>query len=139
MMHDRRPPEEALEWLRYAAEDLDASRVLLSAGRHPRQSLQSAQQAAEKALKAFLIGKGQPYPLTHSLEHLRQLCCAIDPSLDPIASACLDLTPFASLMRYPGDYEEPSPEQASAWIAATEALLNAVSDRLGGDGAASLS
>jgi HEPN domain-containing protein len=97
-----------------------------------RQALVQGQQAAEKALKAFLIGKGHPYPLTHDLERLRELCVAIDATLDAVARPCLDLTQFASLMRYPGSPDLPEPERAWAWLHAAEALVAAVSERLGG-------
>ena len=96
-----------------------------------RQALVQAQQAAEKALKAFLIGKGQLYPLTHDLERLRVLCVAIDATLDAVARPCLDLTQFASLMRYPGCPDLPEPDLAWPWLHAAEGLVDAVAERLG--------
>jgi HEPN domain-containing protein len=96
-----------------------------------RQALVQGQQAAEKALKAFLIGNGQLYPLTHDLERLRELCVAIDATLDAVARPCLDLTQFASLMRYPGCPDLPELELAWPWLHAAEALVAGVAERLG--------
>jgi HEPN domain-containing protein len=85
----------------------------------------------EKAFKAFLIGNGQLYPLTHDLERLRELCVAIDSTLDAVARPCLDLTQLASLMRYPGCPDLPEPDLAWPWLHAAEALVDAVAERLG--------
>jgi HEPN domain-containing protein len=132
MIHDRRPPEEAAEWLRFADSDLAAARAIL--GADPtliRQPLQLAQQCAEKALKGFLIAKGRQYPLTHNINTLRTLCIAIDGTLDTATIACVDLTPYASGMRYPGDPREPTFSETLASIVAVEALLDAVKQRVG--------
>lgn len=48
--------EDALQWLRYAGEDLEqARRILEQEGFAPRRAAWLAQQAAEKALKAALV------------------------------------------------------------------------------------
>ena len=108
-----KPREEARVWLQFAADDYRAACGLMAMSPPAiRQALVQGQQAAEKALKAFLIGNGQLYPLTHDLEKLRELCVAIDATLDAVARPCLDLTQFASLMRYPGCPDLPEPELA---------------------------
>jgi HEPN domain-containing protein len=60
-----------LTWLGYALGDLEAARS--TPGRHvrPRIVATSAQQAAEKALKAALIVEGIDPPRTHDLDDLR--------------------------------------------------------------------
>ena len=128
-----KPREEAQVWLEFAADDFRAACGLMAMSPPAiRQALVQGQQAAEKALKAFLIGNGQLYPLTHDLERLRGLCVAIDATLDSVARPCLDLTQFASLMRYPGCPDLPEPELAWPWLHAAEALVAAVAERLGG-------
>src|ERR687889_517843 len=81
-----------------------------------RQALQLCPALSEEALKAFLIANGQAYPLTHSPETLRRLCCSLDETLDATAGPGLDLTPFAGLMRYPGSGEDPAIEIARGWV-----------------------
>jgi len=62
---------DALAWLEFALDDLDACRS--QPGRHfrPRHVANLAQQAAEKALKAALVLSDRTPPKTHDLEHLR--------------------------------------------------------------------
>jgi hypothetical protein len=75
--------------LQFAADDYRAACGLMAMSPPAiRQALVQGQQAAEKALKAFLIGNGQLYPLTHDLEKLRELCVAIDATLDAVARPC---------------------------------------------------
>jgi HEPN domain-containing protein len=78
------PVQEALEWLRIAARDIRLAELALAdepalAG----EALYHAQQAAEKALKGFLVHSQVPYPLTHDVRKLLQLCAGIDPDLSP--------------------------------------------------------
>jgi HEPN domain-containing protein len=128
-----KPREEARAWLEFAADDFRAACGLMAMSPPAiRQALVQGQQAAEKALKASLIGNGQLYPLTHDLERLRELCVAIDATLDTVARPCLDLTQFASLMRYSGCPDLPEPELAWPWLHASEALVAVVAERLGG-------
>ena len=65
-----KPREEARVWLQFAADDYRAACGLMAMSPPAiRKALVQGQQAAEKALKAFLIGNGQLYPLTHDLEN----------------------------------------------------------------------
>jgi HEPN domain-containing protein len=123
--------EEAREWLRFAAEDLDSARVFRDVRpRRVRQFLFCLQQSAEKSLKAFLIANGTPYPLTHDIDRLSRLCSTLDPSLEPLMRECLPLTPFAGLSRYPSERDEPEPDQIDEWFLATDALVAAVIERI---------
>lgn len=125
-------PEEPRDWLQYAVADLLAAQGLLALGPQViRQALLHAQQAAEKALKAFLIGRDRPYPLTHDINRLRMLCSAVDATLEPYAVECLALSPFAGVIRYPGTTRLPEMDLAQELVAAAEALVAAVSERLG--------
>jgi HEPN domain-containing protein len=131
-MPTQKQPEESRAWLQYAGEDLDAARALLKMKpAMVRQALFHAQQAAEKALKGFLIGNAKPYPLIHDIDRLRARCSELDCTLDQLAMECLPLTPFAGLSRYPGEPEVPDLDWALALLAAAEALVRGVSSRLG--------
>ena len=89
------PPssEEAREWLRLAARDLRLAELALKdAPPLTGEALYHMQQAAEKALKGFLVSRRVEYPLTHDLRTLLQRCAKLDASLvDSVASAA-DLT-----------------------------------------------
>ena len=87
------------------------------------------QQAAEKALKAWLALMGETYPLTHSLETLLELLsdrgAAVEPFLDLV-----DYTPYAVEFRYVGVDPDDEPIDREGAIALVEALLERVGRRL---------
>ena len=62
--------DEAREWLKYAQENRQVSRLSLGQGLF-NACLQNAQQAVEKALKAACVSKGLPVKKTHSVRELR--------------------------------------------------------------------
>jgi HEPN domain-containing protein len=59
------------------------------------------QQAAEKAVKAFLVHHGKPYEKTHDIEVLIDLASEVDSSFNRLADAADALTPYATRFRYP--------------------------------------
>jgi len=63
---------EAQSWLAYAKENLGASEVILNAG-YLNPSLQQAQQAVEKSMKALVLESGLPLKKTHSIRELKAL------------------------------------------------------------------
>jgi len=123
--------EEAWAWLGYAREDLEAAEVLLGAD-PPRlkQALFHAQQGSEKSLKAFLVAHDTAYPLTHNLTLLMDLCAELDASLRPRILPCVWLTQFAVRFRYPGDFAEPSLEQAADGLAGAKEVYASIAQRL---------
>ena len=90
------------EWLRYADNDLKAAHIL--ANHHPMQLeiiCYHCHQAAEKALKAFLLFSNSIPTRTHSLENLVDLCREITDEFDDIVIDCEYLNPFGVQPRYP--------------------------------------
>jgi len=90
------------EWLKYADNDLSAVHIL--SGHHPMQLeiiCYHCQQAAEKALKAFLLFNDLEPPKTHSLESLVDLCREKSPEFNDIITDCEYLNPFGIQPRYP--------------------------------------
>lgn len=79
-----------------------------------RSALFHCQQAAEKSLKAFLTWHQKPFPKTHNLTVLSGSCAEIDASLSAEVAPSLALTRFAVAMRYPGEIEQPSIDEARA-------------------------
>jgi len=111
--------KEAAKWLRQAAKDRNAAQVLLEA--EPSRSVFHSQQAAEKAVKAFLTFHQIPFRKTHDLADLGLQCASVDPSLERILREVTDLTDYASAFRYPdAPYEPDADEAARALVAATE-------------------
>jgi len=66
------PHLEARRWFQQAQADLAVVRTLRGAGHHAAACFHS-QQAAEKALKAFLSAQGARVVLGHSVEGLTQV------------------------------------------------------------------
>jgi HEPN domain-containing protein len=68
-----------------------------------------AQQAAEKALKAFLIAKRVTPPRTHSIEILLEQCHQADPSFPNFDIR--NLSYFSVEIRYPDELYQPEAEE----------------------------
>jgi HEPN domain-containing protein len=130
-MPSRKRLEEAWEWLGFAREDLETAEVLLAADPpRLRQALFHSQQGAEKSLKACLVVHEVTYPLTHSLTLLMDLCTDLDAALHDSILPCVWLTQFAVRFRYPGDFAEPSSEQATEGLATAKAVYASIAERL---------
>lgn len=121
------------QWLKFAHNDLVVAHHACE-DMHPKQifiSCYHCQQAAEKALKAFLIFKEQTFPFTHDLDWLCRLCSDITDKFEDIANDCTDLTPYATQARYPNNEEITEPEAESALrkaeriVALCESLIEA--------------
>ena len=127
--------EEASDWLRHAERDLRAAALAVQADSPlPDMVVYHAQQAAEKALKAFLAAHGEIIPRTHDLVPLVAACGRLAPELAPLDTAALVLSPYAMLYRYPpGPLEPPLVDAEEALRLATE-VFELVRQRLPGSG-----
>lgn len=124
--------EDVCAWLRKADLDLRAAAHAMSA---PEAGLCSdavfhAQQAAEKALKAFLAWHDVPFGKTHNLEELGRQCLALDATLQAFVDPAVPLTEYAWKFRYPGEPEEPTRAQTEEALAIARRLCEAVLARL---------
>lgn len=119
-----------------AGADLEAARVLENARIHHLACFH-AQQAAEKALKAFLYAQGEPLVLGHSVQRLRDACERYDATFgEPRELYALD--GYYIPPRYPnGVPADTTPSrafgaaQAEAAIALAAAVVEAVARRVG--------
>ena len=94
--------EYALEWLQYAKNDLRAGRFLLGMKPVPAEIICfHRQQAAEKALKAFLAYNGTSVPKTHDLSNLIELCVGHCKDIESLAEPSISLNDYAVEIRYP--------------------------------------
>jgi len=86
-------------WLRKAASDILTLEAALRAGSLDGACFH-AQQAAEKYLKSFLAFHDKPFPYTHNLSDLTELCADIDVSFRSFTPMASELTPYAVRLRY---------------------------------------
>ena len=126
------PRDEARRWFRQARSDLDVVRTLRSGGHHAAACFYS-QQAAEKALKAVLYGRGTRVVLGHSVRDLAQQCAAQDLGFAGVTSEAALLDQFYIPTRYPNGLPLPAVPsetytsvEAEAAQAAVERVLNVV-------------
>ena len=114
---------EAQRWVRYAREELTLARVIASDADSPaRLVCWHSQQAAEKALKAALIISGIEFPRTHNLVALRALLpSALAEKLD--IGELAELTQWGTESRYPGDWQEPSDEDAAVMLDVADGVV----------------
>ena len=134
MPHDVHRVADTRGWLLKAADDLRGAEVDLAAV--PPLTGDAAfhcQQAAEKALKAFLAWHDVPFRKTHDLAEIGQQCTAVDASLDPVCRRAERLTTFAWIFRYPGDVGEPRAEEIAEALALAREVYDAILARLPGE------
>jgi HEPN domain-containing protein len=113
---------EARRWLRYAQEDLDAVRVMRNSETAARHACWLSQQSAEKAIKAVLVCWGVDFPRSHDLDLLHNLL-PVEAELRKTTVDLAELTEWAVEARYPGDWPEATPDDASRAAAAAEEVL----------------
>jgi HEPN domain-containing protein len=131
MLPDPQRVADTQAWLRRAAADLRAAEVDLAA--QPALLGDAAfpcQQAAEKALKAFLTWHDTPFRRTHDLGELGQQCVALDASIEPVCRRADGLSVYAWAFRYPGEPEEPAPEDVERALSVAREVYDAVKARL---------
>ncbi len=101
-------------WMVKAGNDLKTAQIVSGFCRH-RWSFGNGglycQQAAEKAVKAFLIWHDQLFPKTHEIESLVEQASTLDPRFEEILDAAELLSPYAWQFRYPGDVEIDAPSR----------------------------
>jgi HEPN domain-containing protein len=116
------PASEAKAWMVKAWRDLETARRATE-GVPPFYdvAVYHCQQAAEKAVKAFLVQQGKPYAKTHDIEVLVDLAGELDSSFDSLADAADALTPYATRFRYPNATFAVEPQPAEYNEALTHA------------------
>ena len=86
------------------------------------------QQAAEKAVKAFVVSQNIQVPKTHDIRRLIQQALAAKPGFTLYFTDADLLTPLATEFRYPSDDEAPMPTfvQVQEAIAAARRIYDFV-------------
>jgi len=101
MTPKRLPPDDPREWLRRADSNLIHARDS-STGVCVEDLCFDAQQAAEKAIKAVFVLRGERFPLIHDLEELLQRLDAMGIKIPKYVWNAVELSRFAVVTRYPG-------------------------------------
>jgi len=91
---------EEQRWLRQAEKDLESARDS-SKAKHYEWACFQSQQAAEKALKAFLYSKGLRAILTHSIRDLVLDCSKYEKDFSNLLSQGKTLDSYYIPTRYP--------------------------------------
>ena len=134
MPHDPALVAEVRAWLSKAAKDVAAATYELQADPPFSEDIVfHAQQAAEKALKAFLSWYRIPFRKTHNLVELGKTCTGIDSSLESLLRRTAPLTEYAWKFRYPGDPEQATRSEAEDALATAREVVDAVLNRLPSD------
>jgi HEPN domain-containing protein len=119
-------------WLSKAELDLRAAAHEISA---PEEGLWGdvmfhAQQAAEKAMRAFLAWHDVPVRKTHNLEELGRQCVELDANPGTLADQAAPLTEYAWRFRYPGESDEPVREEAEHALVVARIVYSAILTRM---------
>jgi len=118
-------------WLIKASRDLLSARELADG---ETSLLDTAayhcQQAAEKAIKGYLLYHDTRFEKSHDIELLIFQAVNIDPAFADCVEAARLLTPLAVEYRYPGDFIEPEPEEFQEAYESAQALYSFVLTRL---------
>jgi HEPN domain-containing protein len=119
----------AKQWLLKAKNDLLNADNNLKAEDVPFDTVCfHCQQAVEKMLKAYLVGKKEPYPITHDLFLLLEKVLLFDNSAQKLRDALSILMPYAVEVRYPDDFYMPSRQDAQEARETAEEVLKWLKD-----------
>lgn len=118
-------------WLEMAEEDLIWSKASYKEGIW-RGVCFTAQQSAEKALKAFLLSKNASLPKIHDLVALNEECQKLNSEFQSLAEACNSLSPYYLSSRYPdiAEFENYSEELAKDALEQAEKVFDFVKSNI---------
>jgi HEPN domain-containing protein len=134
MPHDPALVADTRAWLSKALMDLRAADLLLStAPLLLGDVVFHCQQAAEKAMKAFLAWHDEPFRKTHDLEAVGRQILSFDTTLQPLVDRAGGLTEYAWKYRYPGEPTEPTRQEAEVALSIARQVYDAILARLPSD------
>lgn len=123
--------ELAFSWLAKALIDL-ASAEKLAAGTNPilETAVYHCQQAAEKALKGYLIFRESRIQKTHDITALLEFASQFDHEFQDWLAIGDRLTFYGTGFRYPGEIEPLEKEEAEKAIVDTKLLIAIIQNKL---------
>lgn len=134
MTRDDAVREVVRGWIAKAEADLQNAMLVLDAG--PEGPMDTvafhAQQCAEKYLKAFLCHRGEEVPRIHDVEALL-IRTGVWGQVEMAVEESRLLTDYATVTRYPGDYEPVSYEEAAHAVELAQRVRLAVQGEISGE------
>ena len=123
----------AIRWLTKAKRDLLAARKL-SSEEEPYLdiAIYHCQQAAEKAVKGFLVFHDHRVKKTHNIGVLLEQAAIFDETLLVHLEAAELLTPYAQEYRYPDEELEPTLKEFKEAFTAASDIYQSISSRVQG-------
>ena len=114
-------------WLVRAQHDLASSRVL-AANNPPLldTAIYHCQQAMEKAIKGYLVFCDKEFERIHDLEVLMRYAIPFESGFSAWIDKGRQITPYATLFRYPGSAIEPTREQFERALSSADDFYNFV-------------
>jgi HEPN domain-containing protein len=112
-------------WLKIVDDDIKSAKGLLCLEVFSTATYH-CQQAAEKALKAYLVFKNQKVKKIHDLIEITALCCELDKEFERLYDDVEHLNPFATKFRYPTEFDIPDYDDTKQAIEQTERIINFV-------------
>ena len=126
---DEAQRELTRRWLKKAANDLATARLIGGTSGAPLDiAIYHCQQAAEKAVKGYLISRDQPFAKTHEIAPLVLQAMAMENGFEAFLDAAHLLSPFAWRFRYPSELEpsEPTRDQVDEALQHAQAVYDFV-------------
>jgi len=123
----------AEKWLKKAYTDLRVAEKLLEIGEEPWVIAFHAQQAVEKALKAYLVLHDKHFGKVHNIARLIDLCTEVDQDFNQLYELGVDeLYPLAIEARYPDTGIEVTMEEAGEAVRKAKLALEFISSKIKG-------
>ena len=116
--------QEAQRWLAQARHDLDAAALNAREG-YAAWACFLTQQAAEKALKAYLYAQGERAVIGHATYLLLKRCQRYDASFETLGDPCRRLDQYYIPTRYPNGLPGGIPHEVYTKDQAREAIAGA--------------
>lgn len=118
-------------WLMKARRDL-LSAKRLARGNDPYldTAIYHCQQAAEKAVKGWLVYNDKSFEKTHDLRLLVTLAAELEPGFTNWFDGAEQVSPYATAYRYPGEALEPDTDEYKQAFKAASGLYDFVCSML---------
>lgn len=122
---------QSRQWFKYAQDDLSWSKASFKDG-FLKGACFAAQQAAEKALKAYIISQGKNIKKIHDIRALLEECIKTDESFEELREECSTLNSYYAPTRYPdiGEFMEFNEENTKQSYDFAEKIVNFVDKNL---------
>jgi len=125
--------EITAKWLKKARTDLRVAEKLLEIGEEPWVIVFHAQQAVEKAVKAYLVLHNKHFGKIHNIARLIDLCTEVDQDFSQLYEIGVDeLYPLAIEARYPDTGIEVTMDEAEEAVRKAKLALEFISNKIKG-------